>query len=192
MKEKGKIKEIDDYVNEAKTDIYVYIIVAIILFFILLYISYKVNWYYLLLFHIFFLFSLFNRIIIHNNLKKIREYLIKNKLINKIGKIDFWNENHYFLTEKYMIIIENNIVNCFPYSDITSIRKEINYIFHSHSSNFPDYLYIVLNNNIEYKILIFNTCLTSEKYCNISSYLLNKNKDIIIEENIVKINHRIL
>lgn len=91
-----------------------------------------------------------------------------------------------------MIIIENNIVNCFPYSDITSIRKEINYIFHSHSSNFPDYLYIVLNNNIEYKILIFNTCLTSEKYCNISSYLLNKNKDIIIEENIVKINHRIL
>lgn len=192
MKEKGKIKEIDDYVNESKTDIYVYIIVAIILFFILLYISYKVNWYYLLLFNIFFLFSLFNRIIIHNNLKKIREYLIKNKLINKIGKIDFWNENHYFLTEKYMIIIENNIVNCFPYSDITSIRKEINYIFHSHSSNFPDYLYIMLNNNIEYKILIFNTCLTSDKCYDISSYLLNKNKDIIIEENIVKINNRIL
>lgn len=192
MEKNRKVKEIDDYVNEAKTDIYVYIIVAIILFLILLYIAYKVNWYYLLLFHIFFLFSLLNRIIIHNNLKKIREYLIKNKLINKIGKIDFWNENNYFLTEKYMIMIENNIVNCFSYSDIISIRKEINYSFNSHSSNFPDYLYIVLNNNMEYKILIFNTCLTSEKYCDISSYLLNKNKDIIVEENIVKINHHTL
>lgn len=70
MKKSCKVKEIDDYVNEAKTDIYVYIIVAIILLLILLYISYKVNWYYLLLVHIFFIFSLLNRIIIHNNLKK--------------------------------------------------------------------------------------------------------------------------
>ncbi len=91
-----------------------------------------------------------------------------------------------------MIMIENNIVNCFPYSDIISIRKEINYSFNSYSSNFPDYLYIILNNNMEYKILIFNTCLSSEKYCDISSYLLNKNKDIIVEENIVKINHHTL
>lgn len=45
---------------------------------------------------------------------------------------------------------------------------------------------------MEYKILIFNTCLSSEKYCDISSYLLNKNKDIIVEENIVKINHHTL
>lgn len=191
MKKNCKVKLIDDYVNEAKTDIYVYIFMAILLFFILLHISYTVNWYYLLLFDIVFSFSIFGRITIYNNLKKIREYLIKNKLINKIGKIDFWNENNYFLTEKYMIILENNIVNCFKYSDIISIKKEVNYIFKGNKES-PDYLYLILNNNIEYKILIFTNRLVAEECRDISSYLLVKNKNIIVEETVVKIdNHNL-
>ena len=50
---------IDDYINVAKTDIYLYTVILIILFLVLLYISYRVNWYYLLLFDVLFLISVF-------------------------------------------------------------------------------------------------------------------------------------
>ena len=185
-----KDKSIDDYINVAKTDIYLYLFIFIVSFLILLYISYRINCYYILLFDIIFLFSVFERIIIHNNLKKIREYLIENKLINKIGKIDFWNEKNYFLTEKYMIIIENNIVDSFKYSSIISIQKEVNYNFKSRNSEFPDYLYLFLNNNVEYKILIFTNFLVADNFCDLESYLLDKNKIIIVKETITKINDK--
>ena len=185
-----KDMSIDDYINVAKTDIYLYLFIFIASFLILLYISYRINCYYILLFDIIFLFSVFERIIIHNNLKKIREYLIENKLINKIGKIDFWNEKNYFLTEKYMIIIENNVVDSFKYSSIISIQKEVNYNFKSRNSEFPDYLYLFLNNNVEYKILIFTNFLVADIFWDLESYLLDKNKNIIVKETITKINDK--
>lgn len=183
-----KDMSVDDYINVAKTDIYLYIVILIVLFLVLLYISYRVNWYYLLLFDGLFLISVFRRIITYRNLKKIKEYLISKKIINKIGKIDFWNEKHYFLTEKYMIIIENNIVDSFEYSDISSIPKEVNYNFKTTGSYFPDYLCITLNNKKQYKILIFANYIVSDNLRDISSYLLEKNKNIIIKEDIIKVN----
>ena len=136
-----------------------------------------------------FLFSVFNRIIIYGNLHKIKEYLTKNKLINKIGKIDCWSEKNYFLTDSYVIIVSDNEVNCFKYDRIKKIRKQVEYNFKARYSNFPDYLYLILNDDTEYKIEITEISIMSNKYCDISSYILEKNKAIIIEETIVKINN---
>ena len=54
-----KDMSIDDYINVAKTDIYLYLFIFIASFLILLYISYRVNCYYILFFDIIFLFSVF-------------------------------------------------------------------------------------------------------------------------------------
>ena len=185
-----KDMSIDDYINISKTDIYLYIFISIVLCLILLYISYRVNWYYLLLFDSLFLISILRKIITYRNLKRIKEYLINNNLINKIGKIDFWNEKNYFLTEKYMIIIENNIVDSFEYSSIISIQKEVNYNFRTTGSYFPDYLYINLKGNKQYKILIFANYIVVDNFCELQSYILNKNKNIIVEETVTKINDK--
>ena len=186
---KSKNKTIDEYVLEAKNDIYVYIIIWIIFFLILLYLAYRFDNFYLLFIDLVFLFFVFNRIIIYGNLIKIKEYLVKNKLINKIGKIDCWSEKNYFLTENYVIIVSDNMVNCFKYDRIKKIRKQVEYNFKTRYSNFPDYLYLILNDDTEYKIEITEISIMSKKYGDISSYILEKNKAIIIEETIVKINN---
>ena len=186
---KSKNKTIDEYILEAKNDIYVYIIIWIIFFLILLYLAYRFDNFYLLFIDLVFLFFVFNRIIIYGNLIKIKEYLVKNKLINKIGKIDCWSEKNYFLTENYVIIVSDNMVICFKYDRIKKIRKQVEYNFKTRYSNFPDYLYLILNDDTEYKIEITEISIMSKKYCDISSYILEKNKAIIIEETIVKINN---
>ena len=42
-----KPSTIDEYIALAKADIYVYLMMTVIIFFILLYIGYRVNWYYI-------------------------------------------------------------------------------------------------------------------------------------------------
>lgn len=186
---KNKNKTIDEYIVEAKNDIYAYILIWIIFFLILLYLAYRFDNFYLLFIDLVFLLFVFNRIIIYGNLMKIKEYLVKNKLINKIGKIDCWSEKNYLLTENYVIIVSDNMVNCFKYDRIKKIRKQVEYNFKARNSNFPDYLYLILNDDTEYKIEITEISIMSKKYCDISSYILEKNKAIIIEETIVKINN---
>ena len=92
-----KNKTIDEYVNIAKTDIIVYFIMLILISLILLFISYKINWFYLMIFCIAFPFTIINRVLTYRNLKNIKNYLIKNSLLDKIGKIVFWNEKKLFL-----------------------------------------------------------------------------------------------
>ena len=48
---------------------------------------------------------------------------------------------------------------------------------------------VVKKEKIPYKIEITEISIMSKKYCDISSYILEKNKAIIIEETIVKINN---
>ena len=117
------------------------------------------------------------------------DYDAPMELINKIGKIDCWSEKNYLLTENYVIIVSDNMVNCFKYDRIKKIRKQVEYNFKTRYSNFPDYLYLILNDDTEYKIEITEISIMSKKYCDISSYILEKNKAIIIEETIVKINN---
>ncbi len=85
-----------------------------------------------------------------------------------------------------MVLVENKIVNCFKYSDIKQIYKEVNYLNQCHGAN-PDYLYIKLVDNREFKILIYITLLVNEEFKDISSYLLSKNKDIIVNETVLQI-----
>ena len=97
--------KIDDYISIAKSDINTYIIVAVIIFGVLLFIGYKVDFYYILFFDLIMVFRIIERISTYNNLKLIKKYLIDNNLVNQIGKIDFWNERNYFLTSNYLIIV---------------------------------------------------------------------------------------
>ena len=186
---KSKNKTIDEYILEAKNDIYVYIIIWIIFFLILLYLAYRFDNFYLLFIDLVFLFFVYNRIIIYDNLIKIKEYLVKNKLINKIGKIDYWNEKSCFLTEKYVILIENNVVTCFEYNKIKKIRKEVIYTLKSRNNNIFEYLYLGLDNDCEYEFLISTTSIASENFYDFTSYILEKNSNVIVEETITKINN---
>lgn len=79
-------------------------IVTVILFLVLLYIDYKYNFYYYLLFDLIMVVRIVERIDTYHTLKKIKIYLIDHNLLNKIGDIDYWNERYYFLTDNYMII----------------------------------------------------------------------------------------
>lgn len=185
---KNKNKTIDEYILEAKSDIYVYVLIWIIFFLILLYFAYRYDNYYLLFVDAIFLISVFNRIIIYGNLIKIKEYLTKNKLINKIGKIDYWNEKNYFLTEKYVIILKDNMVDCFEYNKIKKLRKEVVYTLKNHNNNISEYLYLVLDNECEYEFLISTTSLVAEDFYDFTSYILEKNSSVIVEESVTKIN----
>ena len=155
---------------------------TVVIFLILLYISYKINWYCFLLFDIVMVFATIGKINVYFNLKKIKKYLIDSKLIDKIGTIDYWNAKNYFLTDNYMIILSNGAISVFSYSEISEIFIET-YLELGRMSCLQKYLHIVLNTNDEYKILIFSTSLVGEDFKDISQYLLNKNSNIKIGEN---------
>ena len=84
MKKKKKLT-IDEYMNIGKNDIFVYIIITIILFLILLYIGYKSNFYYILLFDLIMIIRIIERIDTYHTLKQMKSYLTK-RLSNKIKK----------------------------------------------------------------------------------------------------------
>ena len=98
-------KSVDKYVAIGKTDAIFYLIMTVIIFFVLLFIAYKVDWYYILFADILLVLRTLEKVEIYFNLKKLNKYIIENDLGDKIGNIDFWNERNYFLTDNYMIII---------------------------------------------------------------------------------------
>lgn len=177
--------KIDDYISIAKSDINTYIIVAVIIFWVLLFIGYKVDFYYILFFDLIMVFRIIERISTYNNLKLIKKYLIDNNLVNQIGKIDFWNERNYFLTSNYLIIVLHKNVYAIKYSDISRIYTE-SILNINRPGNYEEYLHIIASNN-EFKILTFSTKLVGEELMNIKDYLLNKNNKIFIENKDSKI-----
>jgi hypothetical protein len=173
--------KLDDYISIAKSDINTYIIVAMIIFGVLLFIGYKVDFYYILFFDLIMIFRILERISTYNNLKMIKKYLIDKDLVNKIEKIDFWNEKNYFLTSNYLIIVQHKSVYAIKYSDISKIYVET-ILDINRPGSYEEYLHIFSSNN-EFKILTFSTKLVGEELMNIKDYLLNKNDKIIVEEN---------
>ena len=126
MKKKEKRKlTIDEYIDIAKWDIVIYVIVSVIVLLISLYIGVKYNFYYHLIFiGIIIVIKIGERINTYITLKKIKSYLVNNNILDRIGNIDYWNERYYFLTDKYMIIKQNKVIYAFKYSEIERIYKE--------------------------------------------------------------------
>ena len=172
---------LDDYISIAKSDINTYIIATVIIFGVLLFIGYKVDFYYILFFDLIMIFRILERISTYNNLKMIKKYLIDKDLVNKIEKIDFWNEKNYFLTSNYLVIVQHKSVYAIKYSDISKIYVET-ILNINRPGSYEEYLHIFSSNN-EFKILTFSTKLVGEEFMNIKDYLLNKNDKIIVEEN---------
>lgn len=180
MKKKEKKKTIDEYIDTGKWDILVYVIVTIILLAISLYIGSKYNFYYHVIFvGILMIGRIAERIDTLFTLKKIKSYLVENNLLDKIGRINYWNEKSYFLTDNYMLIKQNNIIYSLKYSEIERIFKE-SYTKVSKHSYSKEYLHIVTNDN-DFKVLIFTTILVGEDYKDISDYLIKKNPNIKID-----------
>ncbi len=184
MKKKEKKKlTIGEYIDIAKWDIVIYVIVSVVLLLISLYIGIKYNFYYHLIFiGIIIVIKIRERIDTYFTLKKIKSYLVDNNILDKIGNIDYWNERYYFLTDKYMIIKQNKVIYSFKYSEIKRIYKEsyINLGMHGYAQ---EYLHIITSNN-DFKILIYTTILVSEDYKDISSYLMEKNPNIKVDETV--------
>lgn len=171
---------LDDYISITKSDINTYIIATVIIFVVLLFIGYKVDFYYILFFDLIMILRVIERISTFNNLKLIKKYLNDNNLVNEIGKIDFWNERNYFLTSNYLIIVQHKSVYAIKYSDISKIYFE-SILSINKPGSYEEYLHIFSSNN-EFKILTYSTKLVGEELMNIKDYLLNKNNKIIVEK----------
>lgn len=174
-------KELKDIICEAKADIYAYIIMTILFFLILLVISFKINWFYLLFLDLFLFFAAITKFMVYKRVLKIENYLIHNKLLDKIGKIDFWDNDHYLLSDHYMIIMIENKVKCFSYNEINKIYKK-DKVHIGKNSYYQKYLYLVLGNGEKIEIMIYSTVLVNENYRDITNYLLSKNKNIEVIE----------
>lgn len=188
-----KKRTIESYVEEAKTDIFIYFFVYgfFIIGIILLAIKLQAIFIYLIILP--FICFFINRILVYKKVIRINKYLNTNRLKEVGQNILFWNNDNYFLTEEYFIILNKKVVDVFSYQDIKTIQKEINYYLSSHASH-HDYLYIKLNNNNTYKIIIrFNSSHFSlQNAIDISDFFIKKNENIIIEEPIVKVCDKIL
>lgn len=184
MKKKEKKKlTIDEYIDIGKSDITLYVIITIILLAISLYFGIKYNFYFHLLFiGLIMIGRICERIDTLLTLKKIKNYLVDNNLLYKIGNIDYWNDRYYFLTDNYMIIKQKKEIYSFEYSEIERIYKE-SYVELSNHSHSQENLHIVVNDN-DFKILIYTTVLVGEDCRDISNYLIEKNPNIIVDETI--------
>ena len=181
-REKKKLT-IDEYIEIGKGDITVYIIVTIILLAVSLYFGIKYNFYIHLLFiGLIMIGRIWERIDTLLTLRKIKTYLVDNNLLDKIGKIDYWNDRYYFLTDNYMIIKQKRKIHSFKYSEIERIFKE-SYLELSKHSYSQEHLHIIANDN-DFKILISTTVLVGEDYKDISDYLIKKNPNIIVDDTI--------
>ena len=96
MKKKEKDISLDEYIAIAKGDIIIYSVVALIICTPLLYGFIKTKVVLFIIFGLVPFFFAVQRVQTYFNLKKIRQYLIDNKIIDKLGKIDFYNDQYYF------------------------------------------------------------------------------------------------
>lgn len=91
-----------------------------------------------------------------------------------------------------MIVLYKKQILCFEYSKIEKVSKEYYNIFNLDASkNHVDlYLHFVLKNGIEFKVLTDSSAdillCTTKNSQNIINYLLTKNSEIIIENEVLK------
>lgn len=193
MLKSKKKRTLDEYINIAKWDIILYLI--LIAFFGvpgIVFILFDDFLGYFFIFLAFLIFiGIFGRIAAFSNLDSINKYITENNLIDKIGDIDYWNEYNYFLTENFMIIKYNGIVYHFKYKDILKIFYE-EYVYIGKNSKSKTYLHIVVEGFEEFKILINSSSLVYEDTKDISDYLLDKDPNIIFDEKVSSTNIRVL
>ena len=172
----------DKYINENKNDIIVYFMVLIVVSIVLFIIGKITNFYYILLLDFFSINAFLSKIIVRRNLIQIEKYIYDNNLNKKIGEIEYWNDNNYFLTTNCIILLENKVIDIIPYEKIKSIyyKSKMNLDWISHIDRM---LYIILDNDKEYSFLVHSTLLVNENTKDIGSYLKSKNKKIKIIEN---------
>ena len=182
MKKERYDKSIDEYITEAKIDVVIYFMVFLIIFLVGLYFSYRWGEYIFIIFlGGWLLFSLLGRVQVLYHVSKTKKYLISNHLLDKIGKIIFWDNDSYFLTDYYFIIFYRFRVHIFSYDDILSIQKEVCY--RRHNSN--DHLYIALKNQETFHVLIDSYNMTISDNKDISKFLLSKNPSILVDDDVV-------
>lgn len=184
-----------EYTNIVKKKAYLFSIITLFMIFVILCLTYsklELNIYILWILEIILIIMSFYKIKNHYNVKKIKSYLIKHNLIDKIGNIDFTDRDNYYLMEYYMIVLYKKQVLCFEYSKIEKVSKEYYNIFNLGASmNHVDlYLHFVLKNGIEFKVLTDSSTdillCTTKNSQNIINYLLTKNSEIIIENEVLK------
>lgn len=188
---KNTPRTIDSYIEEAKTDILIYFFVYFAFIIGVIVLAYIEQVPFICCLTILFLLMFLQRVFTYNKIKYIKKKIEEQGSLDKVQNIVFWNNNHYFLTEEYFVILNKKDVDIFSYQDIKTIQKEIRYHFGSDICP-PDYLYLTLNNGKKYKIIIrFNQQHFSlQEAVDISEFLLSKNKDIIEEELIIKIHDK--
>lgn len=183
-----------EYISIIKKKTYIFSIITIFMFFIILYISIKFDNYVLFILEIIMLIKSTNKIKKYCNTRRIKTYLINNDLINTIGKIYLMVGNNCFLTEYYIIVLHKKEIVCFDYLEIRKVYKEYWNKFNLGAGKFGNhvelYLHFVLKNGIEFKILTdtFNNILLiiDENFQNIINYVLQRNPNIIVEDEILK------
>lgn len=184
-----------EYTNIVKKKAYLFSIITLFMIFVILCLTYsklELNIYILWILEIILIIVSFYKINNYYNVKKIKSYLIKHNLIDKIGNIDFTDRDNYYLMEYYMIVLYKKHVLCFEYSKIEKVSKEYYNIFNlGASNNHVDlYLHFVLKNGIEFKVLTDSSTdillCTTKNSQNIINYLLTKNSEIIIENEVLK------
>ena len=188
---KNNPRNIDCYIQDAKSDIIIYFFVYFILITCVIVLTYIEQKPFILCLTILFLFMFFQRVFVYRKIKFIKKKLEDKNSLDKVQNILFWNHNHYFLTEEYFVILKKKDIDIFSYRDIKTIQKEIRYNFGSDICP-PDYLYITLTNGKKYKIIIrFNQQHFSlQEASDISEFLLSKNSDIVVEELIIKVHDK--
>lgn len=169
-------KNIDNYIDFAKSDLLIFCFLHGILIIIILCIS--INFYeflFCLLFPIEFIKS---KIKTYFNTKKIVNYIYDNNLRDKIGNVDYWNERNYIFCENFIFYCKSSYwkrkVYAIKYKDI----KEMNVISDGRIGWSQDYLVMKTKDGKEYKILVYSPMLTGYLKKDVSLYILNKNPKI--------------
>lgn len=187
-------KTFNEYINIAKRTTYIFCIITIFMFFIVLYIGIRLDNYILFIFEMIMIIVSVNKIRKYSKMKKIEKYLIKQNLIDKIGNINFINENHYIFTDYYIIVLYKQNVKCFDYFEIKKVYKEYWNKFDISTANFGNYVELYLNfilkNGMKFRILTdtFTHIILEDdgNYQEIINYLLMKNAEIEIGDECLK------
>ena len=147
----------NEFIDKTRKNVYIFCIDTFFLVLLMLYISNKFDNYALLILVIVMLILSVNVVKKYHKLKKIDNYLMENKLVDKIGHIIFTDEKSYFLADNYLIVCLDKRILCFKYSKIEKIYKEYWSKFNinaARSCNYLElYLHFILQDDTEFKIL---------------------------------------
>ena len=107
---KNTPRTIDSYIEEAKTDILIYFFVYFALIIGVIALAYIEQEPFICCLTILFLLMFLQRVFTYNKINSIKKKIDEQGSLDKVQNIVFWNNNHYFLTEEYFVILNKNDV----------------------------------------------------------------------------------